>query len=313
MKLGLMHKVVSTVQENWTSQLAEQIAAPWGFDNGSVKYFRGSANFIFVGKREGQTYILRFNHEDEREIAAIEAELKIVNYLAEQGLRVAKPVLSAEQRVVETIQTELGTFYAVVFEALPGGHWEFEALTLEQFESWGRELGRLHQALKQMPESYRQGRPSWSEQLAPLQQTHPEAAELLQWMETLDHSPQYAGVIHYDFELDNICWDGDSAGILDFDDCAVYRYEADIAFALRDLFEHGVDAQDSRLHAFLTGYTSLTELAPDAIAHLPKYLRAHELILQARLCRAVDIADDPMYPDWLRGLRVKLWKRVGGH
>jgi hypothetical protein len=48
MKLSMMKKVVETVNAEWKSPLAEKILEKWGYDKGTVYYFRSSANFLFV-------------------------------------------------------------------------------------------------------------------------------------------------------------------------------------------------------------------------------------------------------------------------
>jgi len=69
----------------------------------------------------------------------------------------------------------------------------------------------------------------------------------------LPASPATSGLIHFDFELDNLVWRGEAVGILDFDDCAHYWYAADIAFALRDLFDGGADLDHRSFREFVGG------------------------------------------------------------
>jgi len=57
------------------------------------------------------------------------------------------------------------------------------------------------------------------------------------WAELLDRTRDNFGLIHFDFELDNLCWEDALIQMLDFDDCAYHWYAADITYALRDLFQ----------------------------------------------------------------------------
>lgn len=245
MNLSMMQKVVETVNEEWKSPLAENILERWGYDEGQVFYFRASANFLFVFKREGVHYFLRFSDASEKNLALLEAEMEILEYLREQPVKVALPVKSQNDRLIETVETELGTFYAVVFEALPGKQIEIEELELEQFFKWGSALGKLHEVFKRMPEQYRLNRESWRDQLTFVQNLLPveetaardELNEIFNWAESLEVTNDHFGLIHFDFELDNQRWEDGQIGMLDFDDCVNHWYAADIAFALRDLFE----------------------------------------------------------------------------
>jgi hypothetical protein len=58
MKLSLMQALVDTLSATYTSPIADAIVAAWAHDQGSARYFRASANFIFVFENEGQSYIL---------------------------------------------------------------------------------------------------------------------------------------------------------------------------------------------------------------------------------------------------------------
>jgi Ser/Thr protein kinase RdoA (MazF antagonist) len=314
MKLSMMKKVVDTVNSEWRSLLAEEILERWGYDEGSVYYFRASANFLFIFKKNGATYFLRFNAISEKSLTALKAEIEILEYLRHQPLRVALPVQSLNQNFIETVENEWGTFYAVVFEALPGKQFETEELQKDQFFTWGSALGKLHHFLKEMPEEYRQNRKSWRDQLAFVQEilpTHETAAlyeleQILKWSNGLDVTKENFGLIHYDFELDNQRWDNGMVGILDFDDCVNHWYAADIVFALRDLFEKEIDLKNELVEEFLSGYQSETRLDSQLEQEFPWFMRMHNLVSYTKLLRTVDIPESGDYPEWLSNLRAKL-------
>lgn len=314
MTLSTMKKVVGTVNEEWRSPLAETILERWGYDDGSVYYFRGSANFLFIFKRNGVTYFLRFSDASEKEMISIESEIKILNYLRDQPLRVALPVKSLNDNYIETVETDIGTFYAVVFEALPGKQFETEELGTGQFLKWGSALGKLHHVFKSMPEEFRESRENWLTQLEGVRGILPEAEksalheldELINLAKDLQVSTENFGLIHFDFELDNQRWDEDTIGILDFDDCLKHWYLADIAFALRDLFKDGFDLGSKLVQEFIEGYSMETNLEFDQLQQLPLFMRMHNLVTFAKLLRTVDISPSEDDPEWLSNLRLKL-------
>lgn len=328
MKLSLMHKVMQTVGEDWSCPFAEQILQPWSFDPGSVYYFRGSANFLCVFRREGVRHFLRFNATTERTLEAVQAEVSLVDWLHTNGIHVAAPVPSKAGRLVGTITTDLGEFSAVVFEAVPGAHPDLGELGEEGFRTWGAALGKLHAAMKRAPLSdaaathqgapSRLNRPTWRDQLN-LAHQYITAADkglqaewqyLMDWASTLPTGPDEYGLIHYDFELDNLLWQGQEITILDFDDCLHSWYVADIAYALRDLFEDGVDLANPLFRAFVSGYGVHHPIDPALLAELPTFLRMHQLSLFGRLSRSLDLQPDVELPEWLKGLNAKLQKRV---
>jgi Ser/Thr protein kinase RdoA (MazF antagonist) len=224
MKLSTMKKVVDTVDGEWRSPLAEDILERWGYDEGTVYYFRSSANFIFVFKKEGRRYFLRFNDSCERNLETIEAEIDILNYLRNKTLRIALPVKSLNDRYVEVVDTRIGTFYAVVFEGLEGIQYEFEELDEQYFSNWGSTLGQLHHTLKDIPEHYRLNRSSWKDHLTFVGKTVPqqeistkkELQQVIKWAEDLAVTQETFGLIHYDFELDNLSWKDDMSLLQDF-------------------------------------------------------------------------------------------------
>jgi Ser/Thr protein kinase RdoA (MazF antagonist) len=314
MKLSTMKKVMDTVDGEWRSPLAEKILERWGFDEGSVFCFRASANFVFMFSKNKQKYFLRFNDICERELETIEAEIEILNYLRGKPLRIALPVKSLNDRSVETVDTEIGTFYAVVFEALEGKHFEFEELDERYFSLWGSTLGQLHQTLKDIPEDYRHKRPNWKDHLSFIQEILPEQEtsakqefqRIIRWTEGLPVTKNNYGLIHYDFELDNLRWDNGSFGILDFDDSSNHWFVADIAFALRDLFEEKVDLEHPLFQKFMQGYKKETEFDKILLKELPWFLRMRNLLSFVTLLRTVDIPESEGHPEWLKGLRKKL-------
>ena len=108
-------------------------AARWLGPDTDVTHFRSSANFVFsVAAEKG--YSLRFSHEIERDILHIEAELGAIEYLAERGIRVARPVAAKSGARPERVETALGAFHAVLFAGLPGEHRNLDDLHEADFK-----------------------------------------------------------------------------------------------------------------------------------------------------------------------------------
>lgn len=314
MKLETMQAVVATVNEQWESDLADTLLQAWAHDPERAKYWRASANFIFFFKEAGKHRILRFNHASERTAITIQAEIDYVQMLASQGINVAKPIPSLQGRYVESIDTPQGLFHAVAFEAMPGKQLEFEELTPDQFNNWGKALGELHRTTTGYANT---GRPTWRDHLtfvASILPTEEISAwqtlhKLTQQLEQLPITPQNFGLIHYDFELDNILWQGERAGFVDFDDSAAHWFVADIAYALRDLFEDNaakVDLHNESYQHFVRGYNSMKPVSSEELQHIPLFLRLHHLVTFAKLYRAVPTTPPTDELAWMTELRQKL-------
>src|SRR4029078_11184902 len=129
----------------------------------------------------------------------------------------------------------------------------------------GSALGSLHRAAEGYSSA---GRATIHDHLRTVEQQLPAheggarrlLAKLERQVAALPTSEQTFGLIHYDFELDNLLWNDQRVGIVDLDDCAGYWFVADIAFEMRDLFDdhaEQIDATDARFRAFITGYRTM--------------------------------------------------------
>jgi Ser/Thr protein kinase RdoA (MazF antagonist) len=314
MKLSTMLKVDSTVNTQWRSRIAEQILEHWEHDQGSAQFFRSSTNFVYVFCKGGKRSFLRFSESAERTGAAIEAEMALLCWLTSKGMRVTPPIASKNGRYVEKVETDLGTFHAVVFAELQGAQVNIEGLSTAQFEVWGATLGKLHAMMHLYQDPRLSARHTWRDHLNMAQIYLPkdepgvqaEFDHITSWLSVLPVTETNYGLIHGDFELDNLFWQDDTIAMLDFDDCSYSWYVADVAFALRDLFETGVDRSLPSFRAFIRGYSEHHSLDEELIFHLPTFMRLANLITYARLVRAMDLTHDQNYPEAYTSLLSKL-------
>jgi Ser/Thr protein kinase RdoA (MazF antagonist) len=314
MKLSTMLKVDSTVDTQWQSRIAERILEHWEHDQGSAQFFRSSTNFVYVFRKGGERSFLRFADSAERTGAAIEAEMALLCWVASKGMTVTTPIASKNGRCVEKVETDLGTFHAVVFAELQGSQGAIEELSTAQFEVWGATLGKLHAMMHLYQDPRLSARRTWRDHLNMariyLPKDEPgvqaEFDHITSFLAALPVTETNYGLIHGDFELDNLFWQDDTIALLDFDDCSYYWYVADVAFALRDLFETGVDLSNPSFRAFIRGYSEHYSLDEELISHLPTFMRLANLITYAKLVRAMDLANDQDYPEVYTSLLLKL-------
>lgn len=320
MKLSTMKKILDTVDTDWRSPLAEHITERWDYDPKSVYCIRVSSNAVFIFTMNGKKHFLRFNDSCEREYSEVESEIDILLHLRDKPVPTAQPVRSKDGKYIEAVETDTATYYAVVFEALTGEELDVEELSTQQAKAWGRTLGKLHQCFKEMPEQLHMLRPSWEDQLHDAKSMIPEHETdtlkawkaAARWVEQIPVTPATHGVIHYDFDLDNLRWDEGSFSVFDFDDSANYAYAADIAHTLSDFAEDGlvIDMNHPTVQQFIQGYQQETDLNPAEIGQLDGYLYLHKIISFAGLLRALDIEETAEDQQWLIQLRNKLTKYV---
>ena len=320
MRLSTMWKIDRTVDAEGRSPIAERILENWAHDRGSARHFRSSANFVYACRRQGHGCYLRFADSTERSRAAIEAEIALLGWLAAAGVEVDEAIPSRRGTFVETVETELGTFHSVLFAGLEGRQFEIADLDAPRFREWGAALGRLHAALRDFPGSGSSARGTWRDHLEFVRAHVPGQPAVRQELDrtetllgALPVNRDTYGLIHFDFELDNLYWHDHAVGILDFDDCSHHWYAADIAFALRDLFADGVDLGDPSFRAFVCGYTEHSPLDDEQTSHIPLFLRFVNLVVYARIARGLDLPRDQDYPDWLEALDRRLRQRMAAY
>lgn len=311
MKLSTMKKVVDTLTKEWKSSISDDILENWDHDPDSLVYVRSSANFVFKYKEKGQLRYLRFNSMDERNLAETENEMEILYFLNERDPDIVKPILSKNNRSVEIVKTPIDDYIAVVFEGYDGKMFEVEDLSEDQFYTWGKTLGKLHKTMDQLPQEMVSKRKTWKDHLGIVRERIPENDHvLLKAIEAIekqaDSLTAKTGLIHYDFELDNLHWYPNTVKIFDFDDSAVYWYGADIAYALRDLFNGKIDTNNPHYKRFMSGYASEFEVDENLNQDLHVFMKLHQLYSYPRILRSLDCEIKEDTPDWIKGLTKKL-------
>jgi Ser/Thr protein kinase RdoA (MazF antagonist) len=121
------------------------------------------------------------------------------------------------------------------------------------------------------------------------------------------------GLIHFDFELDNIVWAGDQAKVLDFDECSYSWFAADIIYALSNLFDDNpshVDLKNPSLQSFVQGYRSQQALPDETLGLLPLFLSFHNLLTFTKLIYSRKNFDKTNSPEWTQQLDKKLENKL---
>jgi Ser/Thr protein kinase RdoA (MazF antagonist) len=315
--LAEIHRLARTVDDERRSPVADVVAAAWGYPPGVARLWRSSASHVFVVPQTpaGRVY-LRFVPAAHRRRAELVEVAQLMRALVECGLAVAKPVPANSGALVETVGTTLGEVYAMVVMAVPGEQIEVDALTPARAAAWGAALARLHRhggrTGGQLPGPFAE-LPSVTAVFRDDPALIAAAGRITHRLEALPREQDRFGIVHGDFELDNLGWDGDTAVAYDFDEAAHSWFVADIAYAVRDLAP--VPARTPRsgeaepFAAFLTGYRQVRPLPEPDLAHLPLFTAAHAACSAVRARLAID-AGRPDDPPWLGQLRRKLQDHI---
>ncbi len=91
-------------------------------------------------------------------------------------------------------------------------------------------------------------------------------------LEDLPKTHDCYGMVHFDLSGDNVVWRGQSPAAIDFDDCMLHWYVADIARTIGSFRETAGGGGPYEL-AFLDGYGDIGQLDRDWMRLLPVFLR----------------------------------------
>lgn len=306
-----------------TDTTAEEILKRWEYDEGSVRFWRGSSNFVHAFKCNDEKRFLRFSHEEENTAENISAELDFMNYLRKHGYPCVEAIRSNNGNYVETVQTDIGICHAVVFAAADGVSLEIDEMSKDDMILWGKSLGELHR----LSMDYKPGkniRGDWKSKLDFVERVledFPEekdaVSELARVRGNLSSLPITKlnfGLIHYDFEQDNVFINNEHnrMTVIDFDDAMYHWYAMDIVSALGDLEELEEEEANKRLGWFLEGYDSVMPMDKEFITQFHKFKEFDRLYSFARMLRSMQNSNFPKDPEWLERLRPRLLRNLEG-
>ncbi|WP_379153902.1 phosphotransferase enzyme family protein [Paenibacillus sp. sgz5001063] len=301
-------------------ELAEMVLGNWAYDRESLhlfQYYRISSNAVYPFENGGKNQLLRFAPQSEKLRSNLLAELEFISYLRERGYGVLEAVPSRDGSELVEAHTPWGTYYATVFKRVPGVRMDQVSLDDQAVFRYGQALGELHRLSSEynpvqskrwthleVLEWIRRVMKSFPEQKAAWAETE----VLAEYFSTIPVTQANYGLIHYDFELDNVFYDQtqDAVNVIDFDDAMYHWYVVDMEQALDSLLEAvAPEEQDHKKDCFGEGYASRYDL-PDDGPSLAACRRFVNLYGFARILRSTSEQWEHE-PEWLITLRNRLY------
>jgi Ser/Thr protein kinase RdoA (MazF antagonist) len=288
----------------------------------------GCANLVYEYQRDGQGRMLRITYRPERPLEVVQAELHFVNYLAQGGVRVSRPVPSENGNLLEVIRAEGIPFIVASFVKgrgmrMPDNDYRYRvgAPMEEYYQNWGQALGQMHRLTKSyQPPSSTIRRPEWFEwEVAsgfPYREQLPTIAKkydaLIAELQALPKEVDAYGLIHNDFNDGNFTVDYDNGDItvFDFDDSCYFWFVYDLACAweggvgwarYRPLAER-IDFMAHIMEQVMAGYNRENTLSEAWMQRLPLFLRLVQMQELIYFAQYLDGPDE----DIQGGLRYKI-------
>jgi Ser/Thr protein kinase RdoA (MazF antagonist) len=221
-------------------------------------------------------------------------ELEFVNYLAENGLSIARPVPSKNGELVEIIPLDEGYFLVYAFCKARGAEPTDTQLDADFFQKWGRLTGQIHALTKTFQPSHLSNRrQEWYQEevldfdkYVPASQTivHQKKAQMFEWLHKLPKTADTYGLTHNDIHYGNIYLADGELILFDFDDCTYQWFVNDIAIAVHSVLP-GYDQEarygeitDHFMIHFMAGYFRENKLPSGWLRYVSDFLRFYDLI-----------------------------------
>lgn len=317
-RLSLSMLKMRNLNENY--ELAKELLKNWEYDEENLdemlSYFRISSNAIYPFFYKKQVRFIRIAPTDEKRKENIYGELEFIQYLREHDFDALCPVPSKNGEFIRTVNTKWGEYYATVFEKVTGKQVEDCDFSEKMYYECGKTMGRMHR----LSSEYKPIIKKW---------THEDVLNEIETMLALYHCSNKAkielanlrvelaklpktqatyGLIHYDFELDNVFYNENTntCSVIDFDDGMYHWYSTDIEQFFDSVTEEKgeLEAEQAKI-AFYAGYQSEYPILEETKNSMPLVRRFINLYSYVRIhhCLSDSFTSEPK---WMTELRVKL-------
>ena len=319
------------IELQFSNEVLFEAAKRFGMSSESLKLLGDFENYVYEGKIDNVDYILRLTHSSHRSTNMVLGELEWISYLAENGVRVSKPLHSAFGRLAEEIPVGTDYFVASLFEKAKGRLLRNNSLepTREVITEWGRAIGKMHRVTKHFePSDEKFKRPQWFEDDLMCFEKHlPKKDEhivtigysLLEYTKNLPQSKDNYGLIHTDVHSGNFFIDEGKITVFDFDDSSYQWFASDIAIALyytvwwkcADYQQEDKDIYAKQfLKDFLNGYNEENSLEKWWLNEIPFFLKLRDITLYTVFHKKFGPNTPERYERLLAGIRARIEQEV---
>jgi len=252
------------------------------------KFFRKGICDTYKVEAGGAGYYLKVYRFGRRTKMDVTEEVRLLNYLDEHGVSIARPVMRKDGLYVNRLAAPEGPRYAVLFEAAHGIEDEDDNLEECHIKEYGTMVALMHQCADNMREPYNREHLDMSHlvddnltAIAPLMAHRGADLDLIRgigehckkriWQLLPKSKPEY-GICHGDLHGGDVRYGENNIPVLfDFDSSGYGWRALDIGIFLASDEWMNVtieveNRRQSRLAAFLEGYSSIRKLSESELA-----------------------------------------------
>lgn len=304
--------------------LAKQALQNYEYDTDrldeALSRFRISANAVYPFFCGGKLCFLRLAPAEEKDFRDIQGEVEFIRYLRSCGYPAMEPIPARDGIFCLSLDTPWGRYYACAFRCVSGKPLENAEMDDAVLYEYGAALGRLHSLSQSFTPSVRKSTYAdvlevMHDEFAAEDVPEPVRRELDAVSDLLKLLPQTEenfGLVHYDFEPDNVFWDGKNhqCSVIDFDDGIYHWFALDVEQVfdcLTEFFEG--NALQKAKEQFLKGYRTHHVFTEEMESCMPLMRRFINLYSYARLrhCLSEPVAEPP---EWMEHLVKRLRSKM---
>ena len=288
-------------------------AKKYGFELSELKPLGGMEGMALASRRKDGNFVLKITPKKSG-ITGVQDEIiaksEFINYLADNGVRVAKPVRSPLGNWVEVIRTKEMNYIITAATRVKGKHLDLSnprQTNPEHFETWGKITGQMHKLAKSYPHWKRYN--EHGELISPISDWKGEYKTFSNWcqfdsirekwislnqkIERFPINRSSYGLIHNDLHPRNFVIDKSGLiSVIDFDVSSFHFYIKDIAIPLFFINWIGEPVKGQSKDTYLTnfmqnfikGYESENNLDDFWYKELPIFLKHHRILLYIVFC-----------------------------
>ena len=108
------------VEQQFSDVVLFDAAQRFGMSTDSLKLLGDFENYVYEGKIDDVSYVLRLTHSSHRSTDMVLGEIEWINYLAENGVSVARAIHSTSGKLAEEIHVGEDYFVASMFQKARG-------------------------------------------------------------------------------------------------------------------------------------------------------------------------------------------------
>lgn len=248
----------------------------------ACKLWNRGLSDVYLVEINNQSYILKVSHHHWRNLADIQFELELLEFLHHKNIPVAYPIRTREKQLLVKIKALEGDRYAALFP-YANGTVPLGDLNLTQSEILGTTLARLHQssadfhclAQRQpltldylLDDSYRVIADCLQDRPQDLTYLENAIKNIKQELHSISTQPPFWVVCWGDPHSGNVHFtDNNQITLFDFDQCGYGWRVFDLAKFLQVSLQAGIDRQVR--DTFLDSYQTIIPLTPQELDSLP--------------------------------------------